>query len=126
MVQYLRDRLANIARTAARSEAARLQDTIVVMVEAAAGRLRQSVVYARFELARTLSAIPSEEQTFVLFQCQECGRYNSEQHGLNANPFQPHSVCALGSLTNSNVTFNSLLYSFSSLSKISACRLNAS
>ena len=39
MVQRLRDCLANIARTAARSEAARLKNTIVVIVEAAGLRI---------------------------------------------------------------------------------------
>jgi len=40
MAQRLRDCLANIARTAARREAARLQDTIVEIVEAAVGHSR--------------------------------------------------------------------------------------
>jgi len=126
MAQRLSDRLANIARAAVRSEATRLQNMIVETVEATADRSRQFAAWIWADLPPTSLIIPSVKQMFAAFQPQECRSNHSKQRGLNIEPCQHRSVCARGPLTNINVMFNSLLCSFSSLSKIFACRLYAS
>jgi len=93
MAQRLSDRLANIARVAARSEATRLQYMIVEIVDATAGNLRQSAAHARIDLPPTLSIIPGEKQAFAPFQSQECRSNHSKQRSLNIAVLTPLVLC---------------------------------